>query len=53
LQWLFKALDTEFGFTLDPCATHENAKCSLYFTKAEDGLKQAATVLITGARTEK
>jgi site-specific DNA-methyltransferase (adenine-specific) len=40
-QWLFDALDREFGFTLDPCATAENAKCKRYFTKADDGLKQS------------
>ena len=39
-QDLYDALNTEFGFTLDPCATHENAKCDVYFTEAEDGLKQ-------------
>ena len=39
-QWLFDELNQEFGFTLDPCATHENAKCEKYFTKADDGLKQ-------------
>lgn len=37
---VFASLDREFGFTLDPCATHENAKCDTYFTAAEDGLKQ-------------
>lgn len=31
------------GFTLDPCATSENAKCARFFTKAEDGLKQPWT----------
>ena len=40
-QWLFDALDREFGFALDPCATAENAKCSKYFTAADDGLKQS------------
>jgi site-specific DNA-methyltransferase (adenine-specific) len=40
-QWLFDALDREFGFALDPCATAENAKCSKYFTAAEDGLRQS------------
>src|SRR5437867_1223959 len=40
-QWLFDALDREFGFALDPCATAENAKCSKYFTTADDGLKQS------------
>lgn len=29
---LFDPLHTEFRFTLDACATHENAKCSLYYT---------------------
>ena len=26
-QDLFDRLDAEFHFTLDPCSTHENAKC--------------------------
>jgi len=39
-QDFFDALDAEFHFTLDPCATPENAKCKKYYTKAEDGLKQ-------------
>ncbi|MBW2662908.1 MAG: adenine methyltransferase [Deltaproteobacteria bacterium] len=39
-QGVFDNLDDEFGFTLDPCATHENAKCKKYFTQTEDGLKQ-------------
>ena len=39
-QWLFDELDAEFHFDLDPCCTHENAKCAKHFTKAEDGLKQ-------------
>ena len=37
----FKELDNEFNFTLDPCATDENHKCSTYFTKEQDGLKQS------------
>jgi phage N-6-adenine-methyltransferase len=40
---LFARLDAEFGFTLDPCATADNAKCDTFFTKAEDGLVQAWT----------
>ena len=36
----FTALDDEFKFTLDPCATHSNAKCALFFTKTQDGLTQ-------------
>jgi phage N-6-adenine-methyltransferase len=37
---LFERLDREFRFTLDPCSTHENAKCRKHFTRAEDGLIQ-------------
>ncbi len=40
-QWLFDALAREFAFTLDPCATRENAKCARYFTRKEDGLAQS------------
>ena len=36
----FKALDKEFHFTLDPCSTHENAKCEKHYTNEDDGLKQ-------------
>jgi len=39
-QNLFSALHREFGFTLDPCATAENAKCARYFTLSEDGLSR-------------
>lgn len=39
-QDFFDRLDEEFDFTLDPCATPENAKCSRYFTKGGDGLSQ-------------
>lgn len=39
-QFLFDGLDSEFKFTLDPCATKENAKCKRFFTKEEDGLKK-------------
>jgi len=40
-QALFDALDAEFGpFTLDPCASSENAKCERFFTKEQDGLSQ-------------
>ena len=37
---LFDPLDAEFGFTLDVCATRENAKCAKYYTLTDDGLKQ-------------
>lgn len=36
----FNRLDEEFHFNLDPCSTHENAKCERHFTIKEDGLKQ-------------
>ena len=39
-QELFNELNEEFNFTLDPCATHENAKCKKFYTIKEDGLKQ-------------
>ena len=37
---LFDILDEEFLFTLDPCATKDNAKCSNFYTKEDDGLLQ-------------
>ena len=41
-QALFDELDRIFGgFTLDPCATAENAKCARFFTREDDGLSQA------------
>ena len=39
-QHFFDKLDKEYQFTLDPCATDENAKCKNYFTIEDDGLKQ-------------
>ena len=39
-QDFFDQLDKEFGFTLDPCSTHENAKCHLHYTKDDDGLEK-------------
>ena len=38
---LFAELDAEFHFTLDSCATPENAKCPRYFTEAQNGLEQS------------
>ena len=37
---LFKKLNNEFCFTLDPCASPENAKCIKYYTKEHNGLNQ-------------
>ena len=34
----FAALDAEFRFSLDPCASVANHKCVDYFTKEDDGL---------------
>lgn len=36
---LFRELDKEFHFTLDPCSTHENALCKKHYT--EEALKIA------------
>jgi site-specific DNA-methyltransferase (adenine-specific) len=38
-QKLFAALDAEFGFTLDVCATPENAKCPHFITKDQNALR--------------
>lgn len=39
-QELFNELNSEFHFTLDPCADDKNHKCDKYFTRKEDGLLQ-------------
>lgn len=39
-EHIFRQLDEEFHFTLDPCSTHENAKCAKHYTVEDDGLKQ-------------
>lgn len=39
-QKFFDKLDEEFHFTLDPCSTDENAKCTKHYTIEQDGLKQ-------------
>ena len=51
----FAQLDKEFHFDLDPCSTHENAKCEKHYTIEEDGLSQdwggaeySATLLMEG-----
>jgi phage N-6-adenine-methyltransferase len=38
---VFAALDAEFSFTLDACASAGNAKCERFFTAADDGLAQS------------
>lgn len=39
-QAFFDALDAEFHFTLDPCASVGNAKCGKFYTIADNGLEQ-------------
>lgn len=39
-QELFNRLNKEFNFTLDICASKENAKCPKYYNKEADALKQ-------------
>jgi phage N-6-adenine-methyltransferase len=39
-QAFFDKLNRRYHFTLDPCATSDNAKCPIYFTREQDGLKQ-------------
>ena len=38
---LYAWLDARFHFTLDPCCTHETAKCQKHFTIVEDGLSKS------------
>lgn len=40
-QDFFEKLNQEFNFTLDPCATKENAKCAKFYTIEDDGLAQS------------
>lgn len=35
---LYDKINAAFNFTLDPCATAENAKCAKYYTKEDNGL---------------
>lgn len=39
-QAFFDELHREFGFTVDVCASDDNAKCERYFTKSDDGLQR-------------
>ena len=39
-QDFYDKLNSEFNFTLDPCATPHNAKCVKFYTKEQDGLRQ-------------
>jgi site-specific DNA-methyltransferase (adenine-specific) len=39
-KFLFRALDAEFHFTLDACASKRNAKCKKFFTIKDNGLSK-------------
>lgn len=39
-QDVFRALNDEFHFTLDPCSTDWNHKCAHYYTQADNGLQK-------------
>ena len=39
-QNIFDDWDSRYHFTVDVCATEENAKCEKYYTPEMDGLKQ-------------
>lgn len=39
-QWLFDELNKQFGFTLDPASTTDNAKCQKFYTLEDDGLSK-------------
>ena len=39
-QDFYDRLHKEFNFTLDPCASDQDAKCAKYYTVEDDGLKQ-------------
>lgn len=38
---VFDPLNAEFKFTLDVCATEENAKCNRYYTEDDNALSQS------------
>lgn len=40
-QELFDELNKEFNFTLDPCSSHQNAKCKKHYTISDDGLSKS------------
>lgn len=40
-DWLFKALDAEFGFTVDVCADKTNKKMKRYFSQHDNGLSRS------------
>lgn len=45
-QDFFDKINDEFHFTLDVCATEQNAKCTNYYTVEQDGLAQPWTGVV-------
>jgi phage N-6-adenine-methyltransferase len=43
---VFASLDERYSFTLDACATPDNAKCERYFTPEQDALRQEWTGVV-------
>ena len=39
-QDFYNELNKEFNFTLDPCATKQNAKCNKFYTQEDNGLEK-------------
>lgn len=39
-QDFYDKLNSEFHFTLDPCADESNHKCDRYYTERDNGLEQ-------------
>lgn len=40
-ETIFNKLNQRYKFTLDPCASDHNAKCTKYYTKETDGLSKS------------
>jgi len=40
-QTFYNKLNSQFNFTLDPCATAHNTKCDKFYTPEEDGLSKS------------
>lgn len=40
-SWVFDPLNRLYRFTLDPCASKENAKCEKFYTREDDGLSKS------------
>ena len=40
-QWLFDALNKEFGFTVDVCSSVKNFKCCKHYTRETNGLMKS------------